>query len=68
MQGVKDAVAGGSRFARGNTIGGALGGIGNNQVINFYQTNNSPQALSRLEIYRDTKSLLFNAKVGLQNV
>lgn len=27
-------------------------------VYNFYQTNNSPQALDRLEIYRQTKNLL----------
>ena len=27
-------------------------------IQNFYQTNNSPKSLSRLEIYRNTKNLL----------
>lgn len=34
--------------------GGASAGV----VNNFYQTNNSPEPLSRLEIYRQTKNLL----------
>lgn len=38
------------------------------QVINFYQTNNSPKALDRLSVYRETNNLLFSAKVGLSNV
>lgn len=29
-----------------------------NKIMNFYQTNNSPKALSRLEIYRQTKNQL----------
>ena len=33
---------------------GSTGGV----VNNFYQTNNSPKALSRLEIYRQSKNLL----------
>ena len=36
-----------------------LGGTANNEVVNnynFYQTNNSPKALSRLDIYRQTKN------------
>jgi len=33
-----------------------------NKVYNFYQTNNSPKALSRLEIYRQTKNQLAFAK------
>ncbi len=33
---------------------GVMGGV----VNNFYQTNNSPKALSRLEIYRQSKNLL----------
>ena len=37
------------------------------QVVNFYQTNNSPKALDRLTIYRETNSLLFNAKVRMGN-
>jgi len=38
--------------AAGATVG--TGGA----VYNFYQTNNSPKALSRLEIYRQSKNLL----------
>lgn len=37
--------------------GGAFGG-GQSVVNNFYQTNNSPKSLSRLEIYRQSKNLL----------
>lgn len=37
--------------------GGASGG-GHSVVNNFYQTNNSPKSLSRLEIYRQSKNLL----------
>ena len=33
-----------------------------NRVTNFYQTNNSPKALSRLEIYRQTRNQLALAK------
>lgn len=46
-------------------VGGA-GGVTNN--YNFVQNNNSPKALDRLSIYRDTNSLLFDAKVRLSNV
>lgn len=35
-----------------NTVG--------NQVYNFYQTNNSPKALSRLDIYRNTRNQFNN--------
>lgn len=43
--------------------------VGNrNQIINFNQVNNSPKALDRLTIYRQTNNMLFNAKVGLSNV
>lgn len=38
------------------------------QNITFNQYNNSPKALDRLTIYRDTNNLLFSAKVGLSNV
>lgn len=41
--------------------GGATGGV----VNNFYQTNNSPKALSRLEIYRQSKNLLGFAGGGM---
>lgn len=39
------------------TGSGGAGGNGGN-VYNFYQTNNSPKALSRAEIYRQTKNQL----------
>lgn len=35
-----------------------------NVVYNFYQTNNSPKHLSRLEIYRQSKNLLKYANIG----
>lgn len=38
-----------------NSSGSAVGG---GVVNNFYQTNNSPKPLSRLEIYRQSKNLL----------
>lgn len=44
-----------------NSIIGTSGGIGSpvqSVTNNFYQTNNSPKALSRLEIYRQSKNLL----------
>lgn len=40
----------------------------NTQNLTFNQYNNSPKALDRLTIYRQTNSLLFSAKVGLANV
>lgn len=44
-----------------NSIIGTSGGVGSpvqSVTNNFYQTNNSPKALSRLEIYRQSKNLL----------
>ena len=38
------------------------------QIINFNQTNNSPKALDRLTLYRQTNNMLFGAKVRLSNV
>ena len=38
------------------------------QNVVFNQTINSPKAVSRLELYRKTNSLLFSAKGGLKNV
>ena len=60
----------------GNMAGSALAGafgtnsgyFGRNQTINFNQTINSPKAVDRLSIYKDTNNLLFTAKVGLSNV
>lgn len=36
----------------------ASSSAGGSTTLNFYQTNNSPKALSRLEIYRQSKNLL----------
>lgn len=47
--------------------GGAVTTNNNNTTYNFYQTNNSPKALSRLEIYRQSRNLL-NFKAGLKGV
>ena len=38
------------------------------QIINFNQVNNSPKAIDRLTLYRQTNNMLFSAKVGLSNV
>lgn len=38
------------------------------QVVNFNQTINSPKAVDRMTLYRETNSLLFSAKVRLGNV
>lgn len=46
---------------------GAIGGVGGTKVVNNYnftQTNNSPKALSRWDIYRQSKNLLG----GVENV
>lgn len=58
----------------GGIFGGSISGTegiasGNNQqIVTFNQTINSPQAVDRLTLYRETNSLLFSAKVRLQNV
>ena len=41
---------------------------GRQQIVNFNQTINSPKAIDRLSLYRETNSLLFSAKVGLSDV
>ena len=38
--------------------GASVGSASQHVTNNFYQTNNSPKALSRLEIYRQSKNLL----------
>ena len=38
--------------------GGNIGGAAQSVTNNFYQTNTSPKALSRLDIYRQSKNLL----------
>ena len=40
----------------------------NTQNVVFNQTINSPKAVDRYEVYKDTNNLLFNAKVGLSHV
>ena len=47
---------------------GGVAGSGGGQVVNFNQTINSPKAVDRLTLYRETNSLLFSAKVRLNNV
>ena len=66
VDGVKSSVAGGlPRFASYGVMG-ASGHAGRTVVFN--QTINSPKPLDRLSVYRDTNTLLFNAKVRLGNV
>ena len=50
-----------------NRNAGAYAGA-NTQIINFNQTNNSPKALDRLTLYRQTNNMLFNAKVRFADV
>lgn len=64
INGVKGAL--GANIAGMN--GSAQSGFVQTQNVTFNQYNTSPKALDRLSIYRDTNSLLFSAKVRLQNV
>lgn len=41
-----------------NSSGNSSSTSSNQTIVNFYQTNNSPKALSRLDIYRQTKNIL----------
>lgn len=50
-----------------NRSAGAFEGT-STQIINFNQTNNSPKALDRLSLYRQTNNMLFSAKVRLADV
>lgn len=61
------AASTGNFGSAGTSASGAAAGEKAPTVI-FNQYNNSPKALDRLSIYRDTNSLLFSAKVGLKNV
>lgn len=63
MQSMRDVTMGAVSGARaGLATGGSVvagGTVGAGSVVNnFYQTNNSPKALTRLEIYRQSKNLL----------
>lgn len=50
----KNNLSSGLSSSGGNSGSGSSGGT----TLNFYQTNNSPKALTRLEIYRQSKNLL----------
>ena len=67
MSQAKNVIGTVSGSAGYNRNAGSFSG-GNSQIINFNQVNNSPKALDRLTIYRQTNNVLFNAKVGLANV
>ena len=54
--------------ANGTNVGSFAAGGQQIQNVTFNQYNNSPKALDRLSIYRETNSLLFSAKVRLGNV
>lgn len=70
INGLKQSVAASSAGVNGIDVGtfAATGGTENVQNVTFNQTINSPKALSRLEVYRETNSLLFSAKVRMSNV
>jgi hypothetical protein len=56
-------------FGDVNLTGSGSSGIGGKQqIVNFNQTINSPKAVDRLTLYRETNNLLFSAKVRLGNV
>lgn len=64
-KGVFDIAVGNINGVRGD-INAAASGVNNTtntQTVIFNQTNNSPKPLDRLSIYRETNSLLFNARV-----
>ena len=63
LSSMRDLTADSVAAAREGVTGGTVtGGVTNSGAVgatyNFYQTNNSPKALSRLEIYRQSKNLL----------
>ena len=57
LESMKDLTVNSVSSAR-NALTGGVSTAGSGVVNNFYQTNNSPKALSRLEIYRQSKNLL----------
>lgn len=57
LDSMKDLAVNSVSSAR-NGLAGGVSTTGSSVVNNFYQTNNSPKALSRLEIYRQSKNLL----------
>lgn len=70
INGLKASVAASSGAVSGVDVGSFTSGDSGDKVQNvtFNQTINSPKALSRLEVYRETNSLLFSAKVRMSNV
>ena len=66
VSGAKDLIGSASGSGLNRSTGSFVGD--RTQVINFNQVNNSPKALDRLTIYRQTNNILFSAKVGLSNV
>lgn len=64
-KGVFDIAVGNINGVRGeiSALNGNISNTSNTQTVIFNQTNNSPKPLDRLAIYRETNSLLFNARV-----
>ena len=60
IKGVASNIASELKTSGSGGVGGLGGGVTNN--YNFNQTNNSPKALSRLEIYRQTKNQMLQLK------
>ncbi len=58
LSSMRDVTTGVVGAARDGIISGGVTSGAAGIVNNFYQTNNSPKALSRLEIYRQSKNLL----------
>ena len=72
IDGLKGSIASVNTGIGGVNVASAHAGVSGNgskqQTIIFNQTNNSPKALDRLSIYRQTNNMLFSAKVRLSNV
>ena len=63
VMGAKNALLGNVNSMNGTSAKGEI-----TQNVTFNQYNTSPKSLSRLDLYRETNSLLFSAKVRLGNV
>ena len=61
LKGMKNTLSSVSRSVQSGLSSGATSTSYGGATYNFYQTNNSPKALSRLEIYRQSKNLLSGA-------
>lgn len=68
MDNVKGSIHTAFDVNNGANTGNASNSGNKTQVINFYQTNNSPKSLSRLEIYKDTKKAIARLRGGVTNV